>query len=73
MEKVYSPADAQRNLQSLLQEVKDGKAVRIEDKTTDAILVSEQQWAAVQKQLAAATQHQTVQQREDLYKAWRWL
>ncbi|AYM02145.1 hypothetical protein [Levilactobacillus yiduensis] len=73
MEKVYSPADAQRNLQSLLQEVKDGKAVRIEDQTTDAILVSEQQWAAVQKQLAAAAQHQTVQQREDLYKAWRWL
>lgn len=76
MEKVYSPVDAQQHLPELLRQVHAGKSVKIEaphQAGQGAILMSESQWLAVQKQLQQATQMQEIRQRKDLYEAWRWL
>ncbi|WP_125582728.1 hypothetical protein [Levilactobacillus cerevisiae] len=76
MTKVYAPADAQRDFLDLLRQVSSGKSVKIEapqQAGNGAILVSESQWTAMQQQLQQANQTHEIQDREDLYKAWRWL
>ncbi|WP_334427408.1 MULTISPECIES: hypothetical protein [unclassified Levilactobacillus] len=70
MKTTYSLTDAEQNFLALMQAANAGEPVKIEGHHQGAILLSEDRWAAIQKQLVAAKENTEQHHRADLYRAW---
>ncbi|WP_341779746.1 hypothetical protein [Levilactobacillus sp. HBUAS70063] len=70
MKTTYSLTDAQQNFLALMQAANAGKPVKIEGDHQGAVLLSEDRWAAIQKQLLATKETVEQHHRADLYRAW---